>query len=683
MSRLNNLGSFDQNVILEVARMSYGTSQGVKGGTGHIGLLKGTDGKTRIVKFDTHGGVSGGDATKCSNDLRSVLRDITNRSGLSTVEKNKVLEMLGMDSKNAQKPDKPLLSRKITAQVVEKLGGYGVWKMAEAGKDKLYSTARGKGVADYEDVATLAKAGANLRLSNCRIVDDGTERVALTPSQMQDEANREFEAFKEFAKGKGKSFYVRFKADGKTLESAGVYTPWRTEKAKMENNEVRQRFEDCIRGRLKLGADEEIPDIIKNLMDNFDGKGEALSAKEIDSICSAVARYEVSQANLHPASKSESVQEEKVDEEGDDDQSVDEDIQSVDEDVQSVDKEDDDVQSVDKEDDDVQESGEPFVNKIAEWRKTHPKPKQPKPAPPFVYEHIRKEEVLAKKNDVQQEEVKTESAILDEVRKVMSSLKKVPPKKNDIQKEEVPAKKNDVQKEEVPAKKNDIQKIKTGSSILDEVRSVKLKKVPPKKNDIQKEEVPAKEEAVKPQQEKDFLKNVLNAAIGNRFANLNKHKTDDDDDDEVYGVEQEQKEQNQGDTGDSKPGVNLSVPKTGDKNPGVPKPGVNLSVPKTDGKKPGVPKTGGKKPGVPKTDGKKPGVPKPGGKKPDEGEVLSMEEQLKRVKLKKVGKNQKGDVEQSEEKNFLQNALSMALRNRKQGMRLGNEGDEDEDDNDW
>ena len=61
-----------------------------------------------------------------------------------------------------------------------------------------------------------------------------------------------------------------------------------------------------------------------------------------------------------------------------------------------------------------------------------------------------------------------------------------------------------------------------------------------------------------------------------------------------------------------------------------------------------------------------------------------MEEQLTQVKLKKVEKTQQTDkMIQGSGKNFLQNALSTAIRNRRNNLHMhddDNEDDEEEDD---
>lgn len=276
MGRMNSLGAFNRSVICEVARMSYGSRKGVAGGTGHIGLLDG-DGRTRIVKFDTHGGTSSSDKAKESSDkLRNLLAKITKESGLSPAEKNRILELLLMDKKNAKNADKPLLERKITAKVVEKLGGFGVWKQAGAGVKSGYSSSKSAKVRTYEDAikCPAEKDTVNVRTVKC----DSKEKEV----DSYEEARNEINAFRKFAsKHTG---YVRFDKTGKRLEGAGLSIGLRSDKAKVDNNEVHQRLWDSI--NTYYGG--KMPDDVKKAMSGFKYDGKPLSTKEVRAILDAV-----------------------------------------------------------------------------------------------------------------------------------------------------------------------------------------------------------------------------------------------------------------------------------------------------------------------------------------------------------------------------------------------------------
>lgn len=265
MGRLNGLGKFDKDMVLEVARMSYGTSKAAAGGTGHIGLLNpsgtGAGGKCRVVKFDTHGGSSScHEAKTSSNNLREELARITKESYLSKPAKDFILKLLLMDEKNAKKADKPLLERKITAKVVEKLGGHSVWKLAKAGQSGYATKAVRTGKADFVKVV----AGARGDTANVRTLKE-SRPVAGAEPEKKDVVSRRRAAWRELMMfqdmavehhyGKEK-FYIRCTKDGTGLESAGKYRRWRTAEAKRQNNEVRQRFTDCI----KVFLNNDVPD---------------------------------------------------------------------------------------------------------------------------------------------------------------------------------------------------------------------------------------------------------------------------------------------------------------------------------------------------------------------------------------------------------------------------------------
>ena len=68
----------------------------------------------------------------------------------------------------------------------------------------------------------------------------------------------------------------------------------------------------------------------------------------------------------------------------------------------------------------------------------------------------------------------------------------------------------------------------------------------------------------------------------------------------------------------------------------------------------------------------------------EEAPVLDREAQLKSVVLRKVVKEENKDKNiGGESKNFLQNALSTAIRNRRQNLHMHDDDDDDDDDDDW
>lgn len=273
MGRLNGLGKFDKDMVLEVARMSYGTSKAAAGGTGHIGLLNpsgtGAGGKCRVVKFDTHGGSSScHEAKTSSNNLREELARITKESYLSKPAKDFILKLLLMDEKNAKKADKPLLERKIAAKVVEGLAGHSVWKLAKAGQSGYATKAVRTGKADFVKVV----AGARGDTANVRTLKESRPVAGAEPNK-EDVVSRRREAWRELMMFQDlaalhihdkEKFYIRCTKDGTGLESAGKYRRWRTAEAKRQNREVRQRLLDCVRVLFNDDPPDLLPAILKN-----------------------------------------------------------------------------------------------------------------------------------------------------------------------------------------------------------------------------------------------------------------------------------------------------------------------------------------------------------------------------------------------------------------------------------
>ena len=106
------------------------------------------------------------------------------------------------------------------------------------------------------------------------------------PDDRPNPALAELDAFADFARqhGNASDVYVRFSADGRTLEDAGSRNILRGSGSREENNDVRQRLLDCVNAVFK----GDVPQSVRDVMTNFDGNGHPLSARRIGLIWSMV-----------------------------------------------------------------------------------------------------------------------------------------------------------------------------------------------------------------------------------------------------------------------------------------------------------------------------------------------------------------------------------------------------------
>ena len=150
---LEKLSVGARSALLEIGRMAYGSREGAKGGKGHIGLLN-ADGQPRVIKFDTHGGATGGDsAVQSGNDMRKLLVTISQGAGLPSGTLKEIRKALGLPPNGdiGAEPPTGLLDRAATAKVVELIGGKEIWKEVEASFDK--SEYKSRGDTSFESVA--------------------------------------------------------------------------------------------------------------------------------------------------------------------------------------------------------------------------------------------------------------------------------------------------------------------------------------------------------------------------------------------------------------------------------------------------------------------------------------------------------------------------------------------------
>lgn len=163
-----------RKLLLEVARMSYGSREGAAGGRGHIGLMKTKEGRTYILKFDTHGEKPTDDAEKkaatdSSKNLRSTLMRIAYAAELRPEVLADIRQKLGVEKIENKDyvPETGLLDRTISAKVVELIGGRRIWGEAnydkatyKSGKDTSFATVS-KTLGDSANVREVGSVKIN------------------------------------------------------------------------------------------------------------------------------------------------------------------------------------------------------------------------------------------------------------------------------------------------------------------------------------------------------------------------------------------------------------------------------------------------------------------------------------------------------------------------------------------
>lgn len=139
----------NDHALYEIARMAYGSgsSEKTNGGRGFMGVIKDAQGRSRIIKYDTHRF----QATSADEDdlsqrtaaqqLRNILVDIAKNKNVPSHQIDRIREELGINDGDADDdPPYELLSRKVVASVV-KMIDKDVWKNAiQDDKIKSYSS---------------------------------------------------------------------------------------------------------------------------------------------------------------------------------------------------------------------------------------------------------------------------------------------------------------------------------------------------------------------------------------------------------------------------------------------------------------------------------------------------------------------------------------------------------------
>ena len=170
----------DREALNAIARYAYGSGffgEGENGGRGNMGLLKGSDGRLRVIKFNTHRG-EGGEVTrdqiKASNFLRDQLLTLARNFGKSEEVIQRIRQELGLDQDGNQ-PPQSLLTRKVVAMVV-KMIDQDIWQ-------NIKRTDDGRG--DF-NLSTLKSRSGNMEFDSVRnerlglVTDDAINRSRNT-----------------------------------------------------------------------------------------------------------------------------------------------------------------------------------------------------------------------------------------------------------------------------------------------------------------------------------------------------------------------------------------------------------------------------------------------------------------------------------------------------------------------
>ena len=185
-----NLSTEAQAILMEIAKMSYGTREGASGGKGHMGILN-IGGKTQIVKFDTTGGTSrSAEAAQSCNELRKLLLLLAKGANLSSSLLADIRRNLGINNTGAVVAGKPLLNRTAVANVVEKIAGPSIWQQVQGTFNRAeYKSAKGN---TFESVKAASQVGRgrNVVTNNAKIVNavsaNGRETLARVVNQELD-----------------------------------------------------------------------------------------------------------------------------------------------------------------------------------------------------------------------------------------------------------------------------------------------------------------------------------------------------------------------------------------------------------------------------------------------------------------------------------------------------------------
>ena len=166
----------DREALNAIARYAYGSGffgEGESGGRGNMGLLKGSDGRLRVIKFNTHRG-EGGEVTRdqidASNFLREQLLTLARNFGKSNDVIQLIRQELGL-AQDDNRPPQSLLTRKVVATVV-KMIDQDIWQHIKRTDD---------GSGEFK-LSTLKSRSNNMEFSSVKaeklglVTDDAVNR---------------------------------------------------------------------------------------------------------------------------------------------------------------------------------------------------------------------------------------------------------------------------------------------------------------------------------------------------------------------------------------------------------------------------------------------------------------------------------------------------------------------------
>ena len=168
----------DRGALNEIARMAYGSREGVDGGRGNMGLQD-TSGNFRVIKFDTHWNTTcNGDKKRkleMASNLRHRMLEIAQNAGLNEEQIGEIREKLGLTRTGSETYATSLLKRTCVAEVVRMIDDE-IWDNAlgEDGVDMAdYSTHDRD--TDFENVCAAGAGpwGGNVEKAYSRVIPDG------------------------------------------------------------------------------------------------------------------------------------------------------------------------------------------------------------------------------------------------------------------------------------------------------------------------------------------------------------------------------------------------------------------------------------------------------------------------------------------------------------------------------
>lgn len=166
----------DREALNAIARYAYGSGffgEGENGGRGNMGLLKGSDGRLRVIKFNTHRG-EGGEVTRDQIDASNFLREQLLTLARNFRKSDDVIQLIRQELGLAQDDNRPpqsLLTRKVVATVV-KMIDQNIWQSIKRTDD---------GSGDFK-LSTLKSRSGNMEFSSVKaeklglVTDDAVNR---------------------------------------------------------------------------------------------------------------------------------------------------------------------------------------------------------------------------------------------------------------------------------------------------------------------------------------------------------------------------------------------------------------------------------------------------------------------------------------------------------------------------